>query len=74
MTTQFEVRNNGINNIDWLLSLYRGKEVTEQSIRGLKDEVFESFINVPSMDFSSNGVSVTIVDYDAMTTCEIIYA
>lgn len=70
----FEVKNYGVMNLEWLTKKYEKMEITPQSIQSLKDEVFDSFINNPFIDFSTkSSVSVTIVDLENMTNCEIIY-
>ena len=71
---KFQVKNYGVQNIDWLIEKYQNKIINKQSIEELKDEVFNTFINNPFIDFSTKGsVSVTIVDLEEMTNCEIIY-
>ena len=70
----FEIRNYGVKGIEWLIEKFEKMEITPKSIQQLKDEVFDSFINNNLIDFSTKGnVSVTIVDLENMTNCEIIY-
>lgn len=70
----FEVKNYGVKGIEWLTRKFEKMEITPKSIQFLKDEVFDSFINNPFIDFSTKSdVSVTIVDLENMTNCEIIF-
>lgn len=70
----FEVKNYGVKDIEWLTRKFEKMEITPKSIQCLKDEVFDSFINNPFIDFSTkSSVSVTIVDLENMTNCEIIF-
>lgn len=70
----FQVKNHGVKNIEFLTQKYSKLPVNGENVKMLKGEVFDSFINNPFIDFSTKGsVSVTIVDLESMTNCEIIY-
>lgn len=70
----FQIKNYGVKNIDFLTKKYSELPVNRENIQKLKDEVFDSFINNPFINFSTKGnVSVTIVDLQEMANCEIIY-
>lgn len=70
----FQVKNYGVKGIEFLTEKYSKMAANTKNIELLKDEVFDSFINNPFIDFSTKGsVSVTIVDLKEMTNCEIIY-
>lgn len=71
----FKVQNYGVKNIEFLTEKYSKMTVSKESIRMLKDEVFDSFISNSSIDFSTKGnVSVMIVDLEEMTNCEIFFS
>jgi hypothetical protein len=71
---KFEIRNNGVDNIEWLINKYSVLDVNEANIEALKDDVYETFINNPCIDFSTKGAfSVTIVDVENCAICEFIY-
>ena len=70
----FQIKNYGVKNIDFLTKKYENLVVNESNVKKLKNEVFNTFINNPFIDFSTKGnVSITIVDLEEMTNCEIIY-
>jgi len=70
----FQVKNHGVKNIAFITSKYSQLPINTKNIQNLKDEVFELFVNDPSFDFSTKGhISVTIVDLQEMTNCEIVY-
>lgn len=70
----FEIKNYGVKGIEFLTKKFEKMEIAPNTVQLLKDEIFDSFINNPLFDFSTKGsVSVTIVDLENMTNCEITY-
>ena len=70
----FQVKNYGVKNIEFLTQKYSQLPISEANIKMLKDEVFNCYINNPSVSFSTqSNVSVTILDLEEMTNCEIVF-
>ena len=70
-----KVINNGVQGLDWLIEKYENQEANQRNIRDLQEEVYECFIDVDGIDFSTKGgTSVTIVDIHEGAILEFIYA
>ena len=64
--------NYGMRNIDDLICKYDGKEATDAVVFEMKNEIYDSFINNPFVDFTTKGEGAHLVDLETMENCEIL--